>query len=810
MNNDDLISTSETRTGDTGTAGKANVPIDFPHDHGLPGFAAPIGFVDGTSRQTNSAISSRLPSAEFTTDGAGFILDDDSSQKSSQLNSVPSSVLESPAGPMRDDQDSLSPTRIIYQEVPAPLDEDSPFKHPPGPSPSSIGTSSSSSSSTDAEKIIPNLPFGSRTSSFRASNNLKVTQNQPSNQITFKPASSTTSIRSNGKELSQQQQKTHNSIRVMTASSVNNEQQQQQQQLLNQQKSHQIKATSKAIHPSQSIIHQSQLPHPLLTHNLDHQFHQQQNQISNLQQQQQQQQQVNPFVNEQFISSESTSMIQPPKQLNHNQFSPSSYDFSSGYSNILSHSNEIFDERSLLRPSIQLPGQPNFVTSILQHQQQQNLPNLTPSGSVNGQKLPVFIKSDSNNDQITAPSMSSGYYINNPPSSVTVTSASSSFDQEMSPSHSYPSSLPLRGNSKSGQHEYSNVDGYSVVKEVTTKEGTIESNTIPLGMPLAGILLHRQNQQKLQRRQTEVTVSKSLHNQDNQEMQFHSPSTSSSSSSQSIDVKPGKRFSSQILPKQIITLEKSKSENNLMRFKRHTNVKYSNKMATSIVGPTVGPTIGTLSTLESRFVPSSNIFESEHHLPPSIYDIGQSDFHHFSSSRRRLTHTGNGRRNHHRRNSNPSNTAAATESKSFGILGSGNFEVIRGGIYKGSGHDSHLSNYGSHTSHTRPHIHHINGDEYDDVTSSKKFQSYGSLGDEELFNSSKDPVFGFQGYDNFQLASNQEEELKKHDTYSTVGGEVEDHTASASNSYLTSLKHTNDKKQFNSLVQFDQDLMAIA
>ena len=96
------------------------------------------------------------------------------------------------------------------------------------------------------------------------------------------------------------------------------------------------------------------------------------------------------------------------------------------------------------------------------------------------------------------------------------------------------------------------------------------------------------------------------------------------------------------------------------------------------------------------------------------------------------------------------------------MLGSGNFEVIRGGIYREDGDGDH-SGHGSSRVRGYRHPGHSSDGDYDDTASSKKQYSSGypsgSPGfiDEDYFPG----VMGFQGFDNFQLASNQEEEMKK-------------------------------------------------
>jgi len=110
-----------------------------------------------------------------------------------------------------------------------------------------------------------------------------------------------------------------------------------------------------------------------------------------------------------------------------------------------------------------------------------------------------------------------------------------------------------------------------------------------------------------------------------------------------------------------------------------------------------------------------------------------------SGSRRRSYTQGQRGRGARRASSNNE----SNQKKAFGILGSGNFEVIRGGIYnEGNEHEE---------SRMRGHRHRYHEGEYDDTASNQPYS-----GGEDYV-----PVMGFQGFDNFQLASNQDEEMNK-------------------------------------------------
>ena len=84
----------------------------------------------------------------------------------------------------------------------------------------------------------------------------------------------------------------------------------------------------------------------------------------------------------------------------------------------------------------------------------------------------------------------------------------------------------------------------------------------------------------------------------------------------------------------------------------------------------------------------------------------------------------------------------------YGMLGSGNFEVIRGGIYSDDDSRSSSDSYMAHDMIERPRP--TSGGEFDDY--SESFTKHPFSSDEYFSNS---PILGFQGYDNFKAASNR-------------------------------------------------------
>ena len=170
--------------------------------------------------------------------------------------------------------------------------------------------------------------------------------------------------------------------------------------------------------------------------------------------------------------------------------------------------------------------------------------------------------------------------------------------------------------------------------------------------------------------------------------------------------------------------------------------------------------------------------------PPLVFQ--GMDFGTASSNRRRSSSGSSGRRS----GRGQRREAESSHRKSFGILGSGNFEVIRGGIYRDESEDHH-SAAGQQSAHSEKGI---SSDDYDDATTGHKKYTYAPAQDEDSnpFVNERDGVFGFQGFDNFHLASNQEEDLKTmHETTSDVTG-----TAASRHRPV--------------LVDSDQDLMATA
>lgn len=90
-----------------------------------------------------------------------------------------------------------------------------------------------------------------------------------------------------------------------------------------------------------------------------------------------------------------------------------------------------------------------------------------------------------------------------------------------------------------------------------------------------------------------------------------------------------------------------------------------------------------------------------------------------------------------------------SHKQSYGMLGSGNFEVIRGGIYSDDDSRSSSDSYMSHGMIERPRPT-SGGSEFDDYSESFTKHPFSS---DEYF--SNNPILGFQGYDNFKAASNR-------------------------------------------------------
>ena len=165
-------------------------------------------------------------------------------------------------------------------------------------------------------------------------------------------------------------------------------------------------------------------------------------------------------------------------------------------------------------------------------------------------------------------------------------------------------------------------------------------------------------------------------------------------------------------------------------------------------------------------------------------DLGSSSNNRRRSSGRHARHrdgSGSGRR--------LSQEAESHHKKTFGILGSGNFEVIRGGIYREETDTGNEGGRPHHGGHSDKGVH----EDYDDASTGHRkytFAPMGSHDEESSLFGGRDPVMGFQGFDNFHLASNQEEDLKKMD-----------------DSEVTRVSASRHQPVF---VDSDQDLMAIA
>lgn len=116
--------------------------------------------------------------------------------------------------------------------------------------------------------------------------------------------------------------------------------------------------------------------------------------------------------------------------------------------------------------------------------------------------------------------------------------------------------------------------------------------------------------------------------------------------------------------------------------------------------------------------------------------------------------------------------ATPNTKQNYGILGSGNFEIIRGGIYSDdeakSGSDTHYARGMSETVKSSNN----DFDEYNEATVNSK----APYSTEEYF--SNNPVLGFQGYDNFRAASNTQKKIAPN------GGSRRESTASDSSENL--------------------------
>jgi hypothetical protein len=198
--------------------------------------------------------------------------------------------------------------------------------------------------------------------------------------------------------------------------------------------------------------------------------------------------------------------------------------------------------------------------------------------------------------------------------------------------------------------------------------------------------------------------------------------------------------------------------------------------------------------------PSLGSYSSPHHLSHhQNHPFHENNPNDFTAGSRRRSHTESGFSTRVRgaRRSSGINESGSHPKKSFGILGSGNFEVIRGGIYKDEGDSGYA---GDSSNRVRGYRHPSHEGDYDDTASNKK--QYSSLGS-PMDNGSPYPrdedylpgLMGFQGFDNFQLASNQEEEMKK----------MSDDTESES---LHPHQSMAASRQFPVVVDSDQDLLA--
>ena len=796
---DDLISASETRTGDTRSGQGTNVPFHFrPHD-GLPAFPPPVGYIGGHGDDHGNPNHN----AELTADGAGFVMEHDSSAASPAFTGPQQAEQpEMPVEPMGhpSQHNFLRPTQVIYQEVavpvPVPVHEEV-----------IVPVEQADAASMDTISDSPNLPFGMRhsASSTKGGNNQGFTfsVNGDAHQQIY---SSLGEMSSTGKDGPNKQQLIHH-------------QQQQQQHQQHQQQLH-----NNRVHPQtasqqlQGAVAQQSLPYELqYSSQVSPHLHQHLQNMHPLKSEA-----VNSLVQSIGKTNDRLVSVQPPVSQQHQLTAPivQTSQQPAVSPGLLPQQGQAiaYDGKSVMRNQVQPPPPQASSTSTTSGSLSPNLIQRTPripltpaaaaaAASGTRQRLPVFVKSHPNNgnSKIAAPSMPQAHYL----------AAASAFEQQETslpnPS-SYSSSPEPSQVALSTQHQQAQVvfpSNANHVKVPTKDKLGPSSGSIPLGMPVAGLIQLRQQQQQQQQQQHQQ--SKSLQSEPSmpqpviaRETLQYLPSVSGPPLDAQAAAKTtlAQRLTAQILAEQIMAFEKLNSKHsNSHRLKRDVNDKTINN--------------DSLTGAESRYFGPGDVFDDDSippNVPPPLFDFNP-EFH-VGSSRRRSYHTGGngnggggGRRNYHRRNSNPT----GAESKSYGILGSGNFEVIRGGIYKDSESENHGHNYGSsHASHNRHHHHHSGGDDYDDA-SNKKFTSYSPLGEDDY--TPKDPVFGFQGYDNFQLASNQEEDLKKHDTNSSSDSDVtseEDHTAAASISISSTINSHPNFTNHNSLINSDQDLMAIA
>lgn len=282
--------------------------------------------------------------------------------------------------------------------------------------------------------------------------------------------------------------------------------------------------------------------------------------------------------------------------------------------------------------------------------------------------------------------------------------------------------------------------------------------TISKGMPVAGLIMSGSETQS-----SSGPASSS------------SPSSPSSDSSQSSKLSLAQQFAAQFIPPSFFPrrfglpfnsrrsrrsidpiIKSSQSTSHPHLLSPHSSTSSSGNPEFSKRNHTV--VSHELKAEESGFFPFDD--DDRHsigRIPSSIFDYND-----YGSSRRRSYSATTSRRPRGRRpNANNNLYGVGEESthgkRTYGILGSGNFEVIRGGIFGDEDSASSDASYSRHKSTGGGEG--SGGDsDYDDATNIKKYSSsYPS--DDDFF--ARDPVLGFQGYDNFQLASNQEENLKK-------------------------------------------------
>lgn len=784
VDRDDSISTSETRAaGDTRTPSASDTMSKYhqvsSHD-GLPAFPAPPGYMGSATHY-----SSVNDNAELTADGAGFVLEQDQS-------AVPPSFAgpqhpeqpEVPSHSLSDDSNSngfLRPTEVIYHEVTVPVPV--PFPVHEEVSVPVEQSDASVASSLDTASEAPNLTFGARHTSLvkEASADAHLHHHHRGRQ---QEQSSPLAFQANGQ---QQQQQRHMYNRYNAMNGVNKDHSQMNRHVSQSEQGDDAAnvnydangqslavaaaAAAAAGHVSPYELQYSPINSPS-PHSNQHVMHAQQQQPY---QQQSLKNRVNSLIRSLGKTSERSPQPSVAQQVQLN--APIAQMTQAGAAaSFLPHTQMLYESNGPTDPVRKIPASNTQVKSVQRHTRIPLTPAaIAAAASGTRQRLPVFIKSSAT-DKLAAPSMPRAHFH----------TAAAPFEQETI--HSKASFVSPDSASAAPS---ASLDTLQSQVKTSTGEMT-DYAPIPLGLPVGGLLLRRQQQQHKHKHDKEHL--KAMTSQ--AEASMHQP-VISSASLQYLPSPPGPpspieetavrksslahRLTAKILAEQLLDFERSSSKAS-SRMRRDTHSQETDKKE-------------QLDTAASRYY--GHPFDDDSFGP----NVGAPLFHvnpdyHTGSSRRRSQQVRRGPR----RNINPT---GAESAKSYGILGSGNFEVIRGGIYKESDLDNHQEHtQGGSNRHHHRHHHNQGGDDYDDA-SNKKYIPFDPHGEDD--DNSRDPVFGFQGYDNFQLASNQEEDLRKSDDKSHS---QDDHTAAASFSSSSVAEWT--KSNRNSLIDSDDDLMAIA